>query len=256
MSTSPHVLALHAHPDDVEFLCAGTLILLRERGCRVTIATMTPGDCGSAEHDAEAIAAIRREEARSAAALIGAEYHCLEFRDLAIFNDDESRRRVVETLRRVNPHVVLTASPVDYIADHEMTSLLVRDACFAASCPNYVTRQWEPALPMQRIPHLYFLDPLEGADREDRPVNPDFLVDTSRVFETKRAMLACHSSQREWLLRQHGIDEYLDAQAQFSRLRGAMLGVEHAEGFRQYRHHPYPRDNRLLALLGVGEQAV
>ena len=53
MTEPVRILALHAHPDDVEFQCAGTLILLREAGCRVTIATMTPGDCGSAEHDAE-----------------------------------------------------------------------------------------------------------------------------------------------------------------------------------------------------------
>ena len=92
MSTAIRVLAIHAHPDDVEFQCAGTLALLREAGCDVTIATMTPGDCGSAEHDCEAIAEIRRGEARASAALIGAEYLCLEFRDLAIFNDDDSRR--------------------------------------------------------------------------------------------------------------------------------------------------------------------
>ncbi len=170
MSESISVLALHAHPDDVEFQCAGTLTLLRELGCDVTIATMTPGDCGSAEHDAEAISAIRREEARSSAALIGASYVCLEFRDLAIFNDDDSRRRVTESLRRARPEIILTAPPADYIADHEMTSLLVRDACFAASCPNYATRQWEPAAPLEKIPHLYFVDPLEGTDREGRPV--------------------------------------------------------------------------------------
>src|SRR4051812_29538146 len=93
------VLALHAHPDDLEFQCAGTLALLRQAGCHVTMATMTPGDCGSAEHDAEAIAAIRRAEARAAADRIGAEYLCLEFRDLAVFDDDESRRRVTECLR-------------------------------------------------------------------------------------------------------------------------------------------------------------
>ena len=145
MSRSIHVLALHAHPDDVEFQCAGTLILLREAGCQVTIATMTPGDCGSAEHDAEAISAIRRDEARKSAVVMGAEYVCLEFRDLAIFNDDESRRRITEALRRIQPQIILTAPPADYIADHEMTSLLVRDACFAAPCPNYTTRQCEPA---------------------------------------------------------------------------------------------------------------
>ena len=249
----PHalrVLAIHAHPDDVEFQCAGTLILLGEAGHRVTIATMTPGDCGSAEHDAEAISAIRRDEATAAATMIGADYLCLEFRDLAIFNDDDSRRRVTEVLRRTRPDLILTAPPVDYIADHEMTSLLVRDACFAASCPNYATRQWEPAPPLPGIPHLYFVDSLEGADRDGTRVPVDFHVDVSRVFATKREMLACHASQREWLLRQHGIDEYLESQARWGSVRGAEVGVDQAEAFRQYRGHPYPHDNILLAAVG------
>lgn len=244
------VLAIHAHPDDVEFQCAGTLALLCAAGCQVTIATMTPGDCGSAEHDAEAISTVRRGEAQAAADLIGADYLCLEFRDLAIFNDDESRRRVVECLRRVGPELVLTAPPVDYLCDHEMTSLLVRDACFAAPAPNYATRQWDPAPPLARIPHLYFVDPLEGADRDGRPIPAGFHVDVSSVFEQKRKMLACHASQRDWLLRQHGIDEYLDSQAAWSAHRGAEVGVAHGEAFRQYLGHAYPRDNRLLALLG------
>src|SRR5271154_5272203 len=94
------ILAIHAHPEDIEFQCAGTLALLAEAGCSITIATMTPGDCGSADRDAETIAAIRRLEAKAAADLIGADYVCLEFRDLAIFEDDDSRRRVVEALRR------------------------------------------------------------------------------------------------------------------------------------------------------------
>ena len=131
---------------------------------------------------------------------------------MAIFNDDESRRRVTEALRRVKPAIILTAPPSDYIADHEMTSLLVRDACFAASCPNYTTRQWEPAPPLAKIPHLYFVHPVEGRDRDGRLVPVDFRVDVSRVFATKRQMLACHASQRNWLLRQHGIDEYLAMQ--------------------------------------------
>src|SRR3984885_4775369 len=84
----PRILAIHAHPDDVEFQCAGTLALLKERGCAITIATMTPGDCGSAEHAPDEIAEIRRGEARKAAALLGAEYVCLEFRDLSIVVDN------------------------------------------------------------------------------------------------------------------------------------------------------------------------
>jgi len=249
-TAAKRILALHAHPDDVEFQCAGTLALLREVGCPVIIATMTPGDCGSAEHDCETIAEIRRGEARASAAMIGADYLCLEFRDLAIFNDDDARRRVTEVLRRCRPDIVLTAPPVDYLCDHEMTSLLVRDACFAAPCPNYTTRQWEPAPPLESIPHLYFVDPIEGVDREGRLIAADFYVDVSRVFPVKREMLACHASQRAWLLRQHGIDEYLESQSRWGARRGAEVGVAQAEAFRQYRGHPYPQDNLLLELLG------
>lgn len=243
------VLAIHAHPDDVEFQCAGTLALLRQAGCQVTIATMTPGDCGSAEHPAEEISTIRRGEAKAAADLIGADYLCLEFRDLAIFNDDDSRRKIVECLRRTRPNLVLTAPPVDYLCDHEMTSLLVRDACFSAPAPNYATRQWEPAPALEKIPWLYFVDALEGSDRDGKPIPADFQVDVSEVFDLKRQMLACHASQRNWLLRQHGIDEYLDSQASWSAHRGAEIGKAHAEAFRQYKGHAYPADNLLLALL-------
>ena len=248
--SKPRILALHAHPDDIEFQCAGTLALLAEAGCHVTLATMTPGDCGSVERDAEAIAGVRRLEAKAAADLIGAGYVCLEFRDLAIFEDDESRRRVVEALRRARPDIVLTAPPVDYLCDHEATSRLVRDGCFAATLPNYKTRQWEPAPPLAKIPHLYYVDALEGVDREGRPQPAGFLVDVSKAADLKRRMLACHASQRDWLLKQHGIDEYLEAQARWGAHRGREIGVAQAEAFRQYLGHPYPKDNRLLGLIG------
>ena len=128
------ILAIHAHPDDVEILAGGTLALLAARGHEITIATFTPGDCGSRDLGPEEIAAIRRREAANAAARIGAEYFCLEMRDLRIFNDDPSRRRVTEALRQARPEVVLTASPVDYMCDHEIASALVRDACFERRC--------------------------------------------------------------------------------------------------------------------------
>ena len=246
----PRVLAIHAHPDDVEFQCAGTLALLRRAGCLVTIATMTPGDCGSDELDAEAIAATRRSEARAAAAEIGAEATCLEFRDVAIFEDDSARRRVVEALRRARPDLILSAPTVDYHVDHEVTGRLVRDACFAAVLPNYATRQWEPAPPLPRIPTLYFVDSLGGMDREARPIAADFHVDITDVFEIKRAMLSRHASQRNWLKRMHGMDEYLDSLATWSSRRGSEIGVSYAEGFRQYVGHPYPAENRLLTLIG------
>ncbi len=248
--TACHVLAIHAHPDDVEFQCAGTLAHLAASGARVSIATMTPGDCGSRELPADEIAAVRRQEARRAAELIGASYTCLEFRDLSIVVDLDSKRRVTEALRRLRPSLVLTAPPVDYLDDHEATSRLVRDACFNASCPNYSTRAWDPAPATEHIPHLYYVDPIEGRDLWGQRVLPQVYVDVSRVFEKKQAMLACHDSQRSWLRAQHGVDEYLALQARWGAARGGEIGVAQAEAFRQHRGHPYPGDDLLAMLLG------
>jgi len=240
------ILAIHAHPDDCEILAGGTLARLAAAGHRVVIATMAPGDCGSHEYGAEEIAAIRRAEAAASAALIGAEYRCLEFRDLAIFNDDAARRRVTAALREVRPDVILTASPIDYMADHENTSALVRDACFAAPTPNYQAGTAAP--PLAGIPHLYFMDPLGGHDRENRVVKADFYVDVASTFETKKRMLACHASQRNWLLKHHGMDNYLLEMERWTREAGARGGLELAEGFRHYRGHPYPESPRLEEL--------
>ncbi len=251
-STKPskyRILAIHAHPDDVEFQCAGTLALLADLGHSIAIATMTPGDCGSRDLGPEEIAAVRREEGRAAAAQIGASYHCLEFRDLSIVIDNDSKRRVTELVRRVRPHIVFAPPPVDYMDDHEATSRLVRDACFNASCPNYATRQWDPAPAAEQIPYLYYVDALGGADAWGTPIEPHFYVDVTAKFEIKRAMLACHASQREWLRAQHGVDEYLESQRRWSEARGAEISTPHAEGFRQHRGHPYPHDNVLAALL-------
>jgi LmbE family N-acetylglucosaminyl deacetylase len=216
------ILAVHAHPDDIEILAGGTLAALAAAGHPLSIVTMTPGDCGSADLASEAIASVRRQEAAQSTALIGAAYRCAEFRDLAIFSDDPSRRRVVELLRRARPDLVLTASPVDYLCDHEATSQLVRDACFAAPVPNCLTGALDPAPPLPAIPHLYFMDAIGGVDREGRPVAPDFFVDVTARFATKKAMLAQHSSQREWLLRHHGIDDYLELMERWPGSAGAV----------------------------------
>ncbi len=246
----PRILAIHAHPDDIEFQCAGTLGLLKKAGCSVSIATMTPGDCGSAELGRDEISAVRREEARKAAELLGADCVCLEFRDLSICIDNDSRRRVTEAVRRARPDIVITAPPVDYMSDHEMTSRLVRDACFNAPIPNYTTQQWEPAPPTDHIPHLYYVDSIEGVDYFGNPVEPEFRIDISETFELKQQMLACHESQRAWLMKQHGIDEYLNSCERWSAARGQEIGVAHAEAFRQHKGHPYPSDNLLLQILG------
>jgi LmbE family N-acetylglucosaminyl deacetylase len=244
------ILAVHAHPDDIEIFAGGTLTLLAQRGHSISIVTMTPGDCGTAECSPEQISAIRQREAANSAALVGAAYACAGFRDLAVFNDDRSRRTVVEVLRRFAPDLLLTASPVDYLTDHEVTGLLVRDACFAAPARNYATGATNPAAPLPAIPTLYFVDPLGGCDREGARIIPDFVVDVTGVFEQKKAMLAKHESQRNWLLKHHGMDDYMEMMEAQTRATGALAGVPLGEGFRQYRGHPYPQAPLLQRLLG------
>jgi len=242
-----HILAFHAHPDDIETLGAGTLALLAAAGHRITIATMTAGDCGSTEHSLEETARIRKAEAAAAAALIGADYACAGIGDLCVFVDDPTRRTTTELIRATRPDIVITAAPADYHPDHEATSALVRDACFASSVRNYKTG---PSPALDAIPHLYFMDPIGGRDRAGNPVAPDFGVDISAHFAKKREMLRCHVSQFAWVIRQHGIDDYTASMETWSAKRGREFGVAFAEGFRQYTGTPYPRSRLLQELVG------
>lgn len=241
------ILGIHSHPDDVEFLCAGTLALLKQKGHDVAIASLTAGDKGTPDKAICDISNVRREEARQSAALIGAEYTCLEFLDFEFFDNDIFRRRVTEFIRKTHPDVVIAASPGDYMADHETASVLVRHATFVAGIRNYQTGS---AAPMNGIPTLYYVDPLEGIDHFGNPIQPEFCVDISSVIETKEKMLGSHASQREWLRKHHGVDMYVNAMKEWAAVRGKSIGVPYAEGFRQHKGHAYPKENILKELLG------
>jgi len=245
------ILVLGAHPDDAEFLCAGTLIRLKqEHGWHVHIASMTPGDCGSMEHGPEQISRLRRAEGAKAAELIGGRYHCLEERDLLIVYGEPTLEKVTRLLRETRPTIVLTHSPSDYMLDHEITSTIVRGAVFGAPIPNFL-RDKNVGAPLPQIPHLYYCDAIEGKDPLGRDIPPGFRIDVSGVIDTKAATLACHASQRDWPLKHHGIDHYVQALRDWSAKRGKEGGVAFAEGFRQHLGHSYPQDNLLGSLLGI-----
>jgi LmbE family N-acetylglucosaminyl deacetylase len=245
------VLSMLAHPDDAEILCGGTLTrLVREHGWQAHVATMTPGDCGSAELSPDEIARVRRAEGAAAAQKLGGSYHCLEERDLLIVYHERPLERIARLMREVRPSIVLTHSPADYMLDHEMTSTLVRAAAFAAPIPNFL-RHRDLGQPLDHIPHLYYCDPIEGKDALGRDVAPGFCIDISGVIDFKAELLACHASQRDWLLKHHGIDHYLIAMRDWSAQRGRACGIAFAEGFRQHLGHSYPQDNLLGQLLGT-----
>ena len=246
------ILALMPHPDDIEILCAGTLLRLIEQGHEVCVATMTAGDKGSDTLTRTQIADIRREEARSAAHLLGAaRYTCLEFSDLEIVFDNNARKRVTGFMRRVAPDVVFTTPPVDYMFDHEITSKLVRDACFNAGCRNYETENATGCEPLKQVPALFYSDPIGGHDLFGIPTPFSCVVDIQTTIEKKIEALCCHDSQRAWLKRQHGMDDYVRSVREWAATRGSLIGSPAAEAFRQHLGHPHPTHNILAELPGT-----
>jgi len=236
------VLAVGAHPDDVELLCAGTLALLHARGWKVECATMTPGDCGSVTRTRSEISAIRRKEAAASAALLDGNYRCMECDDVFIAYDRTTLLKVIRLIREVKPSIVFTMSPQDYMVDHEITSAVTRTACFSAGMNNIDTDGIELFL---SIPHLYYLDPMEGKDILGNAIHATTIVDITSSIGKKEQMLLCHESQRSWLMAHHGVDEYVASMRTSSSKRGMMVGVLYAEGFRQHLGHAYPQDNIL-----------
>ncbi len=240
------ILAIFAHPDDAELMCAGTLALFKKLGCEIDIATMTPGDKGSAEHTREEISAIRKVEARRSAELIGGTYHCLEMEDVYISYDPKSINAATALIRKIQPDIVFTASPQDYMVDHEMTSKIVRTACFACGVKNMEVGEE----PFERIPWLYYTDAMEGKDILGNPIVPSMFVDITDGMPLKEKMLACHESQRNWLLKHHKMDEYILAMKRFAEIRGKEINTRYAEGFRQHLGHSFPQNNILKEILG------
>jgi LmbE family N-acetylglucosaminyl deacetylase len=244
------VLALMPHPDDIEILCAGTLIRLQELGWEIHLATMTAGDCGSDILPPSEISAIRRQEAAAAAEVIGAtSYTCLDFSDFCINFDTPSRRKVTGFMRTIDPVLVFTTPQRDYMFDHEITSQLVRDACFTASCRNYAD-DTDSGLVSSGVPYLYYSDAIGGHDILGQPSLVSCYVDISYSIEQKAEALQCHESQRIWLKKQHGVDNYLTSMREWSAMRGAEVDVAYAEGFGQHLGHPYPLDDLLSEALG------
>lgn len=243
----PVVLAVGAHPDDIEFLFAGTLRLLVEANWGLRCVTMTGGDLGASAGTREAIRGKRLEEAARAAAVLGGTHTWAGFHDMHVFYNEETLRAVAELIRRATPTIVITHSPDCYALDHEQTAMIVRAACFAAGLPLLKTGS---ASPIPSVPALYYSDAIDDRDKFGRPVAPSFYVDVTRSFAKRQEALACHASQRDWLRAYHGEDEFLDSNERAARRRGQACGVTHAEGFRQHLGAAYPQENRLAAVLG------
>lgn len=231
------ILAIGAHPDDLEFQCGGTLALYAQQGHAVTMAIATDGGIGHPTATSRAeVASLRREEALASARRIGAELIWMGFEDEWLLNDRATRTVFIDAYRTAKPDLVITHTTNDYHPDHNITGQIALDARMPAAI-----RLLETALPaMGHVPHFFTMDNQGGVN-----FTPDCYVDVSTVHDLKTEMLLCHASQRGWLDSFFGM-EYVEAMRHKDAQRGSECGVQYAEGFCELKTFPIMGDRRLL----------
>ena len=232
---SPAALAIGAHPDDIEFVMAGTLLLLRQAGWDVHYLNLSSGNLGSTARGAAKIVGTRRREARAAAKRLGATWHPPFCNDLEVFYETKTLRKLCAIVREVAPRIILTHSPQDYMEDHTNTSRLTVTAAFARGMANY--RSLPARRPIESPVTIYHASPHGLRDPLRRRIVPGAFVDTTAVHDRKREALACHASQKQWLDASQGMNSYLTTMDEISREVGRLSGrFTHAEGWRRHSH--------------------
>ena len=230
--------AICAHPDDIEFMMAGTLMRLQQVGYEVHYMTVANGSCGSISTDAETTARIRRQESIDACDVIGAVYHESLVNDGEILYCTPLLLKLSSIMREVAPTVILTHPISDYMEDHMNTCRLTLTAAFKRATPN-----WPVDPPRETVNQpvtIYHAMPYGLRDPLRQPVIPELYVDIGDVLATKREMLSMHASQKEWLDASQGLDSYLSAMEEMSREVGRMSGrFEYAEGWTRHLHLGY-----------------
>lgn len=233
------VLAIGAHPDDVDILCGGTLAWAAQAGHDVWIAIATNGNVGSPTLSRGEIATIRRDEAARSCAVIGANLMWMDFEDEWLFNDRPTRTRFIDAIRESRPDLVIAHSTTDYHPDHRIAGQVALDA----RIPSAV-RLVETALPaLDTVPEMLLMDTVGAVDFE-----PDLYIDITEFFDTKLTMIRAHASQKAWLEQIYGM-AYLDFVSEQARRRGVGCGVRYAEAFQRVRTYPPPTENLPLPAL-------
>lgn len=228
-------IAIAAHPDDIEFQMAGTLLLLKEAGWETHYLNLSTGNCGSAEFGAAKTRRVRRAEAQAAARALGAHWHAPLGDDLEILYEVKTLRRVSAVIRETRAGIVLTHSPQDYMEDHTNTCRLAVTAAFTHGMPNF--RSVPARAVYQGDVTVYHAMPHGLRDGLRRRVVAGAFVNTASVQATKLAALACHQSQQGWLDVSQGLNSYLQTMENMARELGEMSRkFSHAEGWRRHSH--------------------
>ena len=228
-------IAIGAHPDDIEFYMAGTLLQLKKKGFETHYLTIASGNCGSVQYNSAATRSIRNTESRAAAKILGAEFHPSLCDDLEILYDLRLLRELAAVVREVKPGIILTHSPQDYMEDHMNTSRLVVTAAFTHGMPNFKTTPSQPTAEYDVT--IYHGMPHGLCDQLRRRIVPGAFVNTTHVQCTKREALAAHKSQQGWLDVSQGINSLLLTMENMSLEVGRLSKrFKCAEGWRQHLH--------------------
>ena len=240
----PSVIAIVAHPDDIEFLFAGTMLQLAARGWDLHYMNISSGNCGSIEMNSAVTRKTRKEEAMKAAYLLGAKFHPSICDDLEIVYSVDLLRQLASVIRTVKPDVVLTHSTDDYMIDHMETARLAVTATFSHGMPNFKTEPMTSHLEDHNV-SLYHAMPHGLVDSYRKKVIPEAYVDITSVIDTKRSALAEHHSQHSWLEASQGMNSYLKSMDEMSEQMGLLSGkFKYAEGWRRRLHIGFSKEDQ------------
>jgi len=223
--TSVDLLIVMAHPDDAELCCSGTILSCIDNGLSVGMIDLTRGELGT-----RGSAKIRIQEAKNAAKVLGVKFrYNLELRDGFISDDEESILKVVKIIREFKPKIIITNSKTDRHPDHESAAILVKKACFLSGLlkintkkDNIIQESWRPKSLFYSIQNNY--------------VEPHFIIDVSKYFETKIDAINCFKSQFYDPKSKESdsfisTKEFMDFIKSRSIEMGHSIGVKHGEGF-------------------------
>lgn len=217
-----NILFVGAHPDDIEAAAGGTAARYAEEEHRLFFCVATNGNIGSPTHSVEEIAAIRHNEAKKGADIVGAELIWLDFDDEFLLDTKETRLKFIDAFRIARPDVVFCHWTDDYNPDHSISGRIVDDCISMAKIPLIKTGHD----PVEKIPPVYYMDTVAGVN-----FVPEVFVDITSTFKTKVEMVRQHQSQNVWLTALFGyeLEDFMEIPAKF---RGLQAGCPMAEAFR------------------------
>jgi len=232
-----NILAICAHPDDIEVNCAGTLLKYRQAGHKIFIALTTSGNTGSNRILSKSqTAATREAEMLKSAIYLDAQVRFLRFDDEGLQDCSATRRAVLTAIRWADPDIIFTNAYTDGSTDHAITAELVTRVILSVGGRHHNA----DLPPINKKPQVFFFT--SGGNIEN---NPRAFVDISDVIETKKKMLYCHESQYLWM--QEFVEgDFCDSMLANSRMLGIQAGCKYAEGFVAFNFPGYRGDYRLL----------